>query len=317
MFSEESYSEYLDEITLSYQPWNSVVDLDNHEQTIIKKVLLSRFPSYSLSSTSYISPKAKILAATLTLGERSWIASDVLLRGAISIGYDSSINPGTHIVGKVKIGNATRIAGLVSIYGFNHGHNDVTKLIKNQPITMVGVSIGPDVWVGAGAIILDGVSIGDHSIVAAGAVVTKSFPPYSIIGGNPAKRIKDRRKYPLANFHLEDKKPDCRYHFDMTFNSLVSCHDGLNIRGWALHPELNTLIVKTKLESTTLSINKERPDVVRAFFQTSDDRQAYLKCGFEHTLQLSDTYSIFIETAENLIHIADIILDEIVNEEPK
>ncbi|MCR3895496.1 hypothetical protein NUK31_21225 [Aeromonas caviae] len=64
-------------------------------------------------------------------------------------------------------------------------------------------------------------------------------------------------------------------------------------------------------------MNKERPDVVSAFFQTSDDRQTYLKCGFEHTLQLSDIYSIFIETSEKLIHIADIILDEMVNEEPK
>jgi len=54
------------------------------------------------------------------------------------------------------------------------------------------VIIGNDVWVGTGAIILSGVSIGDGAIVAAGAVVTKDVPPYSIVGGNPAKLIRFR-----------------------------------------------------------------------------------------------------------------------------
>lgn len=48
------------------------------------------------------------------------------------------------------------------------------------------VVIEDDVWVGANVTILKGVTIGRGSIVAAGAVVTKSFPPYSVIGGVPA-----------------------------------------------------------------------------------------------------------------------------------
>lgn len=47
-----------------------------------------------------------------------------------------------------------------------------------------------DVWIGCNVTLLSGVNIGRGSIVAAGAVVTKSFPPYSIIGGVPAKLIK-------------------------------------------------------------------------------------------------------------------------------
>lgn len=54
------------------------------------------------------------------------------------------------------------------------------------------VIIEDGVWCGAGVTILKGVTIGRDSVVAAGAVVTKSFPPYSIIGGVPAKLIKMR-----------------------------------------------------------------------------------------------------------------------------
>lgn len=54
------------------------------------------------------------------------------------------------------------------------------------------VVIEDDVWCGANVTILKGVTIGRGSVVAAGAVVTKSFPPYSIIGGIPAKVLKYR-----------------------------------------------------------------------------------------------------------------------------
>ena len=54
------------------------------------------------------------------------------------------------------------------------------------------VVIEDGVWCGANVTILKGVTIGRGSVVAAGAVVTKSFPPYSIIGGIPAKLIKMR-----------------------------------------------------------------------------------------------------------------------------
>lgn len=54
------------------------------------------------------------------------------------------------------------------------------------------VVIEDDVWCGANVTILKGVTIGHGSIVAAGAVVTQSFPPYSIIGGIPARLLKMR-----------------------------------------------------------------------------------------------------------------------------
>ena len=52
--------------------------------------------------------------------------------------------------------------------------------------------VGNDVWIGHGAIIIAGVTIGDGAVVAAGSVVVKDVAPCTIVGGNPARFIKNR-----------------------------------------------------------------------------------------------------------------------------
>ncbi|WP_246367219.1 DapH/DapD/GlmU-related protein [Microbacterium marinum] len=54
------------------------------------------------------------------------------------------------------------------------------------------VSIGSDVWIGFGAIVLSGVRIGDSAIIAAGAIVTKDVEPNTIVAGCPARPIGER-----------------------------------------------------------------------------------------------------------------------------
>jgi acetyltransferase-like isoleucine patch superfamily enzyme len=52
------------------------------------------------------------------------------------------------------------------------------------------IIIGPDVWIGAGAMVLKGVSIGAHAVVGAGSVVTRDVPPWAVVAGNPARVVK-------------------------------------------------------------------------------------------------------------------------------
>lgn len=67
------------------------------------------------------------------------------------------------------------------------------------------VTIGNDVWIGTGAIILAGVTIGDGAVIAAGSVVTKDVEPYAIVGGVPAKLIKMRFDDVIVNKMLQIK----------------------------------------------------------------------------------------------------------------
>jgi acetyltransferase-like isoleucine patch superfamily enzyme len=64
--------------------------------------------------------------------------------------------------------------------------------IKEQGVQKLDVIIEDDCWIASNAVITAGVTIGKGSVIAAGAVVTESVPPYSVVGGVPAKLIKSR-----------------------------------------------------------------------------------------------------------------------------
>lgn len=133
-----------------------------------------------------------------------------------------------HVLGliegvKCKIGRFCSIAEGVNIFlGMEHRPDWNTtfpfniffpeyRYIKGHPHSKGDVIIGNDVWLGMDAKILSGVTIGDGAVIAANAVVTKDVEPYTIVGGNPAKKIKGRFPKDVVSKFMEMKWWDWPY----------------------------------------------------------------------------------------------------------
>ncbi len=91
---------------------------------------------------------------------------------------------------KVIVGDHVSIAPNVCIVS-GSGPNASTIMQRVMPVVKAPVSIGNNTWIGAGVFIMPGVELGECCVVAANSVVTNSFPSYSIIGGSPAKLIRE------------------------------------------------------------------------------------------------------------------------------
>jgi len=153
-----------------------------------------------LGSDVFISEMATVGDGKLHLGNRSYIAAEAQVGGGeVIFGEHCTLNAGGVVRGKVTLGDGVRIATGAQILGFNHGTEDLEKPIYKQPHTKKGIVIGDDVWVGANVVVLDGIKVGSHCILAAGAIVTKDVPEWSVMGGNPARIIKDRRSAKAKN----------------------------------------------------------------------------------------------------------------------
>jgi len=114
-------------------------------------------------------------------------------QSGIKIGCDSLIGEYSVIRGQggVSIGNRVYTSPFTQIIAVNHVFDDPNRPFVEQGITAEGIVIEDDVWLGAGAIITDGVRVGKGAVVAAGAVVTKDVSPHTVVGGIPAKPIKN------------------------------------------------------------------------------------------------------------------------------
>ncbi|GAA0790262.1 MULTISPECIES: acyltransferase [Pseudomonadati] len=159
---------------------------------------LMQLETINIGENSFIAPEAELFAEPgrdIIVGNKCMIAADVFMHGPITLGNEVAINHGCSLDGGragISIGDQTRIANNVTIYAFNHGMSPDSPIYE-QPVTSKGIVIGKDVWIGAQAGIVDGVSIGDHAVIGMGCIVTKDIPAYSIVAGNPAKVIGDRR----------------------------------------------------------------------------------------------------------------------------
>lgn len=136
-------------------------------------------------------------AAGFRVGGRCTVYGPVVLRpiGAatsVTIGKGCFLNTEVRFAcpkAEIIIGERTRVGPRVcfegaqhSLYLDEHGRRGTT----GAPIR-----IGRNVWIGAGVIVLAGVDVGDGAVIAAGAVVTEDVPPFALVGGVPARVIRD------------------------------------------------------------------------------------------------------------------------------
>lgn len=126
-------------------------------------------------------------------GKNVYIGMGLDLRGAkchIVIGDNSFINRKVLLDGrgKIEIGNNVDIGQETNIWTVEHDPND-----NDHNVTINEVKIEDYVWIATRVTILPGVRIGKGAIIAAGSVVTKDVPPMTIVGGVPARFIRNRK----------------------------------------------------------------------------------------------------------------------------
>lgn len=131
------------------------------------------------------------------LGVRLWARNKLTIGNYFYLGHGSLIQADCTIGNYVMFGNNVAVVGK-----YDHNFQEVGKpirfasQIREASYSWKGESlmttIGDDVWVGYGSIIMSGVIIGNGCIVAAGSVVTRNLEPYWIYAGIPAKKIRKR-----------------------------------------------------------------------------------------------------------------------------
>lgn len=135
--------------------------------------------------------------AKIIIGNNCYLDSYVRLDAAwdaiIKLGHHVTINAYSMINSSigVTIGSDTLISCYVNIIDVDHGIRR-GELIRKQLPAGAPIEIGEDAWIGWGACILKGVKIGRGAVIGAGSVVTKDVPPYTVVAGAPARKIKIR-----------------------------------------------------------------------------------------------------------------------------
>lgn len=156
--------------------------------------------NYTVHPSSYVDNKAII-----GRGTKVWHFCNIM---ESEIGENCSFGQNVFVGKDVKLGNNCRVQNNVSIYAgitaednvffgpssvFTNDKNPRAKYSKNGQYMKTYIEEG--VSIGANATIMCGIRIGKHSLIGAGAVVTKDVEPYSVMVGNPAKRVKEIDEY--------------------------------------------------------------------------------------------------------------------------
>lgn len=157
-------------------------------------------PRLTLGEGSIIRPQAHVDIqgnTTITLGQHCKIQSFAWLRTwgdrGIVMGNHCTLNEYAMIGGHVTLGDGVRIGAHSLIIGTEHNSQRTDIPIHTQGVTYKPITIGSDVYIGSNVIVLNGITIGEGAILAAGAVINRDVPPYTIVGGVPARVVKHRK----------------------------------------------------------------------------------------------------------------------------
>jgi acetyltransferase-like isoleucine patch superfamily enzyme len=136
------------------------------------------------------------IGRNFSLGEGSIIENGFNIaakKGLIEIGDNVGIGAFSFIScpSRVRLGSDCIIGQYFSVHAQDHRFGG-QGLIRLQGTTEQGIEIGDNCWIGAKVTVVDGVTIGSGCVIAAGAVVTRSFPDNSVIGGVPARLLRQR-----------------------------------------------------------------------------------------------------------------------------
>ena len=117
--------------------------------------------------------------------------------GRIFFGENCAVSSFSHVSASdrdVIVGNNVRMGPGVIIVGVTRNFMARDVPVVDQGYASKGIRIGHDVFVGAGAVILDGCVIGDGAVIGAASLVTRDVSPYQIVAGVPARPMGERRQ---------------------------------------------------------------------------------------------------------------------------